>query len=880
MKGGRDVIRWIVAAGSLSFGLVLLPLVLVSPAVAGAAEFHIVPGSVHVAALDAEGNPDTRAGVHPNRFQTTFQFDSAGSGTSARDFVFEFDPGLGGNPSATPTCPRPIFESESCPANTQVGVFKLDLGENEPFDEPIYNVAPAPNQIAVFGFKPFWKTQLEMDVRPTDYGLRLRTSELPQLPLDAGQVELWGIPADHMAEPPAERIPFLTTPTRCGPLKVTFRVRSWAVGAPWQSEVAETPPFTGCESLPFAPTLSFDLDNRTADSPTGAQVDLSVPKRDGPDESVNSQIKDVRVDLPPGVTISPGGAEGLEPCTDSQFGLGREAPIACPPLSRVGSAVISSPELDEALSGSVYLGEEHPGERFRLFVGAAARGVELKSLGKLVINPQTGQLAAVLGDLPQVALDHLSLHFDGGPQALLATPLSCGPATAKGHFVPYSGSAAVDTSAVVDIAGLSGSACPTPLPFSPGLTAGSTQAKAGGQTGFQMILSRKDGEQLPKRFAVTLPSGLDPYLGEVEPCQSAAAAAGACGAASRIGSAAAEIGSGTSLALVHGDVYLTESYRGAPFGVSVVFRASVGPFDLGNLDVRGALKLDRQTGQVTIQTDPLPSVFEGIPMRFRTISMDLDRRGLLSNPTSCAKQKVVASIDSVDGRTASVAIPFTVRGCDTLAFRPKFSSTLTDRTELHDGGHPGVRFAVRIPRGGANLRRFRMKLPDLLAFRAAGLRAICARGDAEEGACPAAARVGTGFARTPLLKRSLRGPIYLVQPKGRGLPGLWTRISAQGFEVNVAGETFRRGGHLVTEIRDLPDMPLSRFTMSLDGGKGGPFSLKGGLCRSGHARSLFSPTEAEAQNGAYLLARMPLATPARCGGGRNRSPSSARGSAR
>jgi hypothetical protein len=862
MRRGR-----IIARGMALGVFLLLTLAMTSSA---NAEFAIVPGSVEFRTVDSKGESDNRAGAHPDRLQVAFELNAEGTGTSARDYIFEFAPGLGGNADAGPTCPRPVFEDEACPPSTQVGIFTLKLGGGESFGEPIYSIAPAPDQLAAFGFKPFWKTQFEMDLRPTDYGLRLFTTELPQLPVNQGQVELWGIPADHVAVSPApERVALLTTPTRCGPLKVTFRTRSWEVGAPWLSETVESDPFAGCENLPFEPRFGLQLSNTMSDTPTGIRIELSMPEYDDPDELVGSYLEDVRIDLPPGVTVSPGGAEGMDVCSDGQFGLGTESPIACPFLSQVGSVEFSTDQLSEPLVGSIYLGEERPHERFRLFVGAAARGTEFKLQGRLVADLQTGQLAAVLSDLPQAALNRITLNLEGGSQSLLATPLSCGRATARGRFVPYSGGEPVESLAIIDIASRRGPSCPSLLPFSPDVAAGSTEAKAGRGGDFSLTLTRQDEEQLPKRLSVTLPPGLNATLRAVDLCQDAAAALGSCTNESRIGSAVAEIGSGSSPALVHGNVYLTESYRRAPFGLSVVFNASVGPFDLGALHLRGMLRLDRRTGQVTIETDPLPSIFEGIPMRFRTIGMDLDRPGLLRNPTSCEPKEIVSTVYAMDGRTASITSPFTVQRCNALGFRPKLGLMLTDRAEFHDGGHPGLRLAVQMRRGTANLRRFRVEFPRPLAFHGAGVQEICARGDAMEGLCPKGSRVGTGFARTPVLKQPLRGPIYLVQPRGNGFPDLWSSIEGRGVVIDVAGETLWRDGRLVTEIVDLPDMPLSKFTMHLRGGKAGLFSLNSSLCTGGRPRHLFSPIEAEAQNGAYRLARVPVRAKARCGGARD-----------
>ena len=425
--------------------------------------------------------------------------------------------------------------------------------------------------------------------------------------------------------------------------------------------------------------------------------------------------------------------------------------------------------------------------------------------------------------------------------------------------------AAVDSSAAVDVGGVGGSSCPGNPPFSPGVTAGSTETRAGQDADFLLTLVRHDREQLVRRFSVTLPPGVAASLGSIVACSRAAAASASCPDESRIGSAVAEIGSGPSPALVHGDVFLTDAYRGAPFGLSVVFHTSLGPFDLGNLQVRGTISLDRRTGQVEISTDSLPSVVEGVPIRFRTIGMDLDRPGLLRNPTSCRTKQIVSTVDAVDGRAVSTTSPFGVGGCNRLTFRPRFSSALIDSPGLRKNGHPGLRFAVRMGEGGANLSRFRLKLPRPLAFHGAAVKAICARGDAAEGVCPRDSRVGTGIVRTPMLNQPLRGPVYLVQPEGDGLPGFWTSLTASGVHLDVGGRTLLRKGHLLMEMASLPDMPLSSFAMRIGGGKAGLLSLRKGLCTAGRPRRLVSPVAAEAQDDAYRLGRVRLRTSKRCG---------------
>jgi hypothetical protein len=158
-------------------------------------------------------------------------------------------------------------------------------------------------------------------------------------------------------------------------------------------------------------------------------------------------------------------------------------------------------------------------------------------------------------------------------------------------------------------------------------------------------------------------------------------------------------------------------------------------------------------------------------------------------------------------------------------------------------------------KGETSLRQFRVKFPRLLSFHSAGVREICPRGDALEDLCREGSRVGTGIARTPLLREPLRGPVYLVQPRGQGFPELWNSLEGAGVKMQLTGQSVQKKDRLITEMVDLPDVPLSRFTMHLNGGSDGLFTLKGDPCRK---RRLMSPVTLEGQDGAYRATRVQL----------------------
>lgn len=851
--------------GAALLATMLLVVLLSGAESARAAEFGIAPGSLSIQAVDGSGKPDNRAGAHPDRLRIGFELTEA-TGTALKDLAIELPPGLAGDPQAVPFCPPERFDRAEfpspCPPESQIGTATIRFsGQSNQFKVPVLNVEPTPGELGVFGFNLFLKVPLQLSLRPGDFGLDIEQSGFGQgTPLSKASFDLWGVPADHQ-ETSIPRRPFLATPTRCGkPLEITVRVRSWQPGASWQSATAASEsPLSGCQNLPFEPRLGFDLANRRADSPTGAQIDLVVPQSEDPDGLASSQVKSAEVFLPSGMTVSPGVVAGLSTCSDAQLAQGLEAEATCPSNSRIGSIELAGPALREPLTGSLYMGQERPGERFRLFTVAKGLGAEAKVTGSLRTDPATGRLVAVLAHMPEVSFSRLSLRFDDGPRALLVTPLDCGPATAVAKLDPYSDGPQAESRDTVDVGGAQGGAGCSSEPFAPRFVAGTSNAGAGRPTAFSMTLQRSDGEAPADRLSVVLPAGLSAKLGGLDRCDPMAASLGGCPAAARIGGVVAQVGAGPQPATLHGEAYLTGPYRGAPFGLALTFDAALGPFNLGSVTVRGRLRLDPRSGQVMIETDALPRAIEGLPVRFRTIGIDIDRPGVIHNPTSCRTTAVEASVRSIGGATAQLSSPFTARGCSRLGFRPRVSMAMTQRRQLRRHGHPGLRIGVRMRPGGTNLRNATIRLPRTLGFDASGLAAICTRRDATDGDCPAESRVGTATARSPLLDSSLSGSIYVVQPDGTGLPDLWTVIRGLGVMLEVRSEAEVAKGRVSTKLANLPDIPLSSFVMRLGGGKHGILSLVDSPC--GPAARDAADLALEGQDGAFRTGRVEVKHP-------------------
>jgi len=828
---------------------------------ASAAKFGIVPGSFSARMLDAGGDPENRAGSHPDRLQIGFALEA--EGTSVKDLAIEMPPGFGNDPLAVPACPRQEHEEGvECPPESQVGVVSF-AGSGEP--APIYLLEPEPGQPAAFTSKSGVSLPFGMKLRSTDFGITFGAEDLAEgaAPNEV-QIELWGVPAVHQQGGAAESTPFLTAPSVCGPLDFILRVRSHEEGAQWLSEDAQVGPLTGCEDLAFSPGLSLRLSNPVADSPTGVGMTLSVPRQVGT-ELAGAQLREASIQLPPGLTVSPGGAAGLALCADADLGLGSEAGATCPAASRVGTIELTSSALPEPLLGAVYLGEQRSGGPLRLFGVVPGPGFVFKFVTGLQPDPETGRITATIRDLPPVSIERIALSLSGGPGGLLAAPLACGPATGEAVFVPYGGGPSVTSRATVAIAAvLPGLACPGSLPFAPQLLISTSSQEAGHATALSATVRRRAGEGLPARFALTLPAGISAALGAIEACPDALAAAGNCPAASRVGSARAEVGSSSNPAIMLGSAYVAGPYRRAPFSLVLTLNAKIGPFDFGTVAFRALAQIDPRTGRVTVATDRLPSVVAGIPIRFREIVLALDRPGLVRNPTSCGPHTLDGTIESQEGTSASLSDPYRVSNCRRLGFSPRLSASLVKRGALQRHDPVGLEVSARFRRGDTALRSLVLSFPPALKLDVAGLKEICSRPDAQRGLCPPSSKVGFSRARTPLLSEPLAGSAYIVRPRGKGEPDIWVALSGGGMKLALHGTTANDHGRLLTRLGGLPDLPLSSFKMRLGGPGTGLLSFDANPCARGRAGRLDTELRLLGQSGARRVSRLAIRTGASC----------------
>ncbi len=812
----------------------------------------------------------------------------------------------------------------NCPAGSRVGTIIFEgVGNFHETARPggssntsaLYNLQPEAGFPAEFGFTYLGQPVImyaSLVHTLTGETLRVAAPGLPEVHANGVQITFFGDPATENGTGSAAAA-FFDNPVDCAnhALNTGVEADSWEETGAWaapESGPASYPTVEGCDALQFAPTIAAVPDTAQADEPSGLQLNIKVPSAANQlSAPVTPELRTATITLPAGMTLAAGAADGLRACpaTGTQgFNLGGNwsaqgvagddglatetgvdglphiAPGHCPPASTLGTVEVSTPLLTSPLHGHLYLAEPQcggtsqpecrpedaqDGKLFRLYLEAAGSGVIVKQQGTASVNPTSGQITTTFRELPELPFDELRVHLNGGPRATLATPQSCGTATTTSDLVPWSAPTTPDgtpaTTFTVSADG-SGAPCPAAVPFKPGFSAGTASTAAGGFSPFVLSLSRGDREQDLAGVGVQLPAGLLGLISKVPLCEEPQAAAGTCGSAALVGSASAAAGSGSHpFWVTDGRVYLTGPYNGAPYGLSIVVPAVAGPFNLGNVVVRAAITVDPATAAVTItNTQPLPQIIDGVPLRLQQIVVLVDRPGFIFNPTSCAQKQITATVAGSAGARAAVSTPFAIAGCTRLPFKPTFAATTTGRASKANGASLTVKVTSKggpqATGGEANIKSVKVDLPKQLPSRLTTLQKACVAKvfEANPAACPKESNVGTASASTPVLAHPLSGPAYLVSHGGAAFPDLEIVLQGEGVTLILDGNTQIKHGITSSTFKTVPDAPISSFELRLPTGR---FSVLGAyvpakanysLC----GQTLNMPTAITGQNGAVV----------------------------
>jgi hypothetical protein len=372
-----------------------------------------------------------------------------------------------------------------------------------------------------------------------------------------------------------------------------------------------------------------------------------------------------------------------------------------------------------------------------------------------------------------------------------------------------------------------------------------------------------------------MPPGLTADLRGVSYCPEASIAASAntpgrteqiapsCPSSAQIGTSNVAAGPGSHPFHAIGKMYLAGPFQGAPLSLVAITPALAGPYDYGNVVVRVALHVDPLDAHVLADSETVPEIIGGIPIRMRSIQVNIDKPNFMINPTNCSPSSVASKGIGDQGTLTNFSSYFHAVNCHALGFGPKMSiRQLGTRKGTRRAADPQLRFDLKTRPGDANIKSLSVTLSSAFAIDQRHLGNICSEKELTEKQCAGRTPIGSAQTTTPLLDKPLSGPVYAVSGSG-GLPKLAFILNGQvNLVPRAETRTISKGsaaGRLQTTVPVIPDAPIGHFSLTVFGGKSGYLINTRDLC----VHTPITQVEYQAQNGKSAAQKIKVKAP--CG---------------
>jgi hypothetical protein len=216
--------------------------------------------------------------------------------------------------------------------------------------------------------------------------------------------------------------------------------------------------------------------------------------------------------------------------------------------------------------------------------------------------------------------------------------------------------------------------------------------------------------------------------------------------------------------------------------------------------------------------------------------------------------------NSAQWSSYNVTSPYQATGCDKLGFKPQLHVRIYGPTTR--AKNTRIRAILETKEGQANLARTALNLPHSLFLDQAHIKTVCTRVQLAAQQCPEGAVYGSAEAKSPLLDEKLKGPVYLVSSNDK-LPNLVADLRGQ-VNIQLRGVISSKHGGLKTVFPEVPDVPVTKFILNMQGGKKSLIENSENLCKSPQQAIL----NLKGQNGKQVKSnQFPLRID-KCGGGK------------
>ena len=186
----------------------------------------------------------------------------------------------------------------------------------------------------------------------------------------------------------------------------------------------------------------------------------------------------------------------------------------------------------------------------------------------------------------------------------------------------------------------------------------------------------------------------------------------------------------------------------------------------------------RETAQVTAASDKVPAIIGGVPIRMRSIQVNIDKPNFTINPTNCSPFTVDSQGIGDQGTVTDFSSYFQVVNCARLPFKPAMTMRQVGKKGTTRTKNPQIDFDLKTRPGDANIKSLSVTLSHAFEIDQRHLGNICSEKELIANQCAGRTPIGKASTTTPLLDQPLSGPVYAVSGSG-GLPRLAFILNGQ-----------------------------------------------------------------------------------------------------
>ncbi len=363
-----------------------------------------------------------------------------------------------------------------------------------------------------------------------------------------------------------------------------------------------------------------------------------------------------------------------------------------------------------------------------------------------------------------------------------------------------------------------------------GVDATPASEEAGANSDVSISFSLSGGA--PKDLIIHLPPGLVGNPLATRTCSEAQLNDDACPAASRVGTISNNV---QILEVVpqtaNGVIYNVKPHQGEPARFGFVLNAP--PAEKIVLQSPAALRPTDFGLDTVLRNLPQTATVAGVELPITITGVSLTLRGKVGNPpkgfirlpTSCGTHTLTVDATPYSGAPGSGSDTFTTTDCQSLPFSPEFSADLKLNGPLNLSNAIELTTSIKQSIQEAGLKRTTVKLPLEIGPNLDRFITSCPPATFAAGGCPETSRVGTARAESPLQSEALTGPVIIVSgPSPTSLPSIGVDLHGPlSLKLTGALAAEASGGGLRNSVTfdNLPDIPISDFRLTFDGGPGG-----------------------------------------------------------